>query len=143
VGRETAGWVMNDRMFFATCDPLSCQCSGGMQSCITQPPAFNDQACIEQTDGHRPYIKGNCCSTCAAGLVQTLAGSEAQEWAVEADLKADDMDGSDLQKRPAGELRPFNPARNGGLNFRFRGNMGSTPVTPGSAVLLLGLGALT
>ncbi len=42
----------------------------------------------------------DCCTECAAGLIKKLAGHEADEWAEEeAELAADNMDVSDLQKR--------------------------------------------
>ncbi|HWX94249.1 MAG TPA: hypothetical protein VNY29_16600 [Terriglobales bacterium] len=45
-------------------------------------------------------IKGFRCTACAAGLLQKRADREAQEWAEEeAELQADDMDVTDLQKR--------------------------------------------
>jgi len=44
--------------------------------------------------------KGYCCTECATGLLQKLAGREAREWAdEEAELEAGNMDVTDLQKR--------------------------------------------
>jgi hypothetical protein len=102
---------MNDSIFFATFDPLYINAPEACSLCIAQPPAFNYEYCIEQSDGHRHYIKGFCCTACAAGLLQKLAGREAQEWAEEeAELQADDMDVTDLQKR---RLATFGSVRGG------------------------------
>ena len=91
---------MNDSIFFATFDPLYINAPESCSLCITQPPAFNYEYCVEQTDGTRHYIKGFCCPACASGLLAKLAGKEAQEWAEEeAELEADDVDVTDLQKR--------------------------------------------
>jgi hypothetical protein len=97
---KTARWVMNDSIFFATFDPLYINAPDACSLCIAQPPAFNYEYCVEQSDGKRHYIKGFCCTACAAGLLKKLAGREAEEWAEEeAELQADDMDVTDLQKR--------------------------------------------
>jgi len=102
---------MNDSIFFATFDPLYINAPEACSLCIAQPPAFNYEYCIEQSDGHRHYIKGFRCTACAAGLLQKLAGREAQEWAEEeAELQADDMDVTDLQKR---RLATFGSVRGG------------------------------
>jgi len=91
---------MNDSLFFATFDPLYVNAPDACNLCIAQPPAFSYEYCIEQNDGKRHYIKGFCCTACSAGLLQKLAGREAQEWAdEEAQLEADEMDVTDLQKR--------------------------------------------
>jgi hypothetical protein len=102
---------MDDSIFFATFDPLYINAPDGCTLCIAQPPAFNYEYCIEQPDGHRHYIKGFRCTACAAGLLQKLAGREAQEWAEEeAEHHADDMDVTDLQKR---RLATFGSVRGG------------------------------
>ena len=91
---------MNDSLFFATFDPLYINAPDACSLCIAQPPAFSYEYCVEQTDGKRHYIKGFCCTACATGLLQKLAGREAREWAEEeAELEADDTDITDLQKR--------------------------------------------
>jgi hypothetical protein len=91
---------MNDSIFFATFDPLYINAPDACGLCIAQPPAFNYEYCIEQSDGKRHYIKGFCCIGCASGLLKKLAGREAEEWAQEeAELQADDMDVTDFQKR--------------------------------------------
>jgi len=91
---------MNDSLFFATFDPLYVNAPDAGSLCIAQPPAFNYEYCIEQNDGKRHYSKGFRCTACADGLLQKLAGREAQEWAEEeAELEAGEMDVSDLQKR--------------------------------------------
>jgi len=96
----TARWVMNDSIFFATFDPLYINAPEACGLCIAQPPAFNYEYCVEQNDGKRHSIKGFCCTGCAGGLLQKLAGREAREWAdEEAELAADDRDVTDLQKR--------------------------------------------
>jgi len=60
---------------------------------------------LNRTDGKRHYIKGFCCTACAAGLLKKLAAREAEEWAQEeAELQADDMDVTDLQKREVGHV---------------------------------------
>src|ERR671935_300093 len=95
-----ARWVMNDSLFFATFDPLYINAPDACSLCIAQPPAFSYEYCVEQQDGNRHYIKGFCCTACATGLLQRLAGREAREWAEEeAELEADNMDITDLQKR--------------------------------------------
>ncbi len=84
---------LNDSIFFATFDPLYINAPDSCSLCIAQPPAVNCEYCIEQSDGQRHYIKGFCCTACAAGLLQKLAGREAQGWAEEeAELQADDRD---------------------------------------------------
>lgn len=91
---------MNDSLFFATFDPLYINAPDACGLCIAQPPAFSYEYCVEQHDGKRHYIKGFCCMACATGLLQKLAGREAREWAEEeAELEADNMDVTDLQKR--------------------------------------------
>ena len=91
---------MNDSLFFATFDPLYINAPDACSLCIAQPPAFSYECCVEQTGGKRHYIKGFCCTAWATGLLQKLAGREAREWAEEeAELEADDMDITDLQKR--------------------------------------------
>jgi len=91
---------MNDSIFFANLRSAVHQRTRSCSLCIAQPPAFNYEYCVEQTDGKRHYIKGFCCTACAAGLLKKLAGREAEEWAQEeAELQADDMDVTDLQKR--------------------------------------------
>ena len=91
---------MNDSLFFATFDPLYVNAPDACNLCLAQPPAFSYEYCIEQQDGKRRYIKGYCCTDCAAGFMKKLAGREAEEWAEEeAELEADNLDVSDLQKR--------------------------------------------
>jgi len=91
---------MNDSLFFATFDPLYINAPDACSLCIAQPPAFTYEYCIEQNDGQRHYVKGFCCTSCSAGLLQKLARREAQEWAQEeAELEAGEMDVTDLQKR--------------------------------------------
>src|ERR1700746_3455623 len=91
---------MNDSLFFATFDPLYINAPDACSICIARPPAFSYEYCVEQNDGKRNYIKGFCCTACAAGLLQKLAGQEAREWAdEEAELEADNMDVTDLGKR--------------------------------------------
>jgi hypothetical protein len=91
---------MNDSLFFATSDPLYVNAPDACSLCIARPPAFNYEYCVEQHDTKRHYIKDFCCTACAAGLLQKRAGREAQEWAdEEAELEADAMDVTDLQKR--------------------------------------------
>ena len=91
---------MNDSIFFATFDPLYINAPDACSLCIAEPPAFSYEYCVEQRDGKRHYIKGFCCTQCADGLLQRLAGREAQEWAEEeADLQAGDIDVTDFQKR--------------------------------------------
>jgi len=91
---------MNDSVFLATFDPLFINAPEACALCLAQPPVFQYEYCIEQSGGERHYIKGFCCSACAAGLLQKLEGKEAQEWAQEeAELQADEMDVADLQKR--------------------------------------------
>jgi hypothetical protein len=91
---------MNDSIFFATFDPLYINAPDACSLCITQPPAFSYEYCVEHGDGKRHYIKGFCCTACAVGLLKKLAGREAEEWAQEeASLLADDMDVTDFQKR--------------------------------------------
>ena len=46
---------MNDSIFFATFDPLYINAPEACSLCIAQPPAFNYEYCIEQSDGHRHY----------------------------------------------------------------------------------------
>ena len=90
---------MNDSLFFATFDPLYTNAPETCNLCIAQPPAFNYEYCVEQPDGRRHYIKGYCCTACAAGFIQKLAGREAQEWAAEEAELEDEMDVTGLQKR--------------------------------------------
>lgn len=91
---------MNDSLFFATFDPLYVNAPETCTLCLTEAPAFNYEYCIEQNDGKRHYIKGYCCANCAAGLMKKLAGREAEEWAEEeAELRAEHLDATDLQKR--------------------------------------------
>ena len=49
---------MNDSVFFATFDPRYINAPDACSLCIAQPPAFNYEYCVEQTDGKRHYIKG-------------------------------------------------------------------------------------
>jgi hypothetical protein len=91
---------MNDSVFLATFDPLFINAPEACNLCLAQPPMFQYEYCVEQSGGERHYIKGFCCSPCAAGLLKKLEGKEAQEWAEEeAELEADEMDVTDLQKR--------------------------------------------
>ena len=69
---KTARCVMNDSIFFATFDPLYINAPDACNLCIAQPPAFNYEYCVEQSDGQRHYIKGFCCTACAAGLLLSL-----------------------------------------------------------------------
>jgi hypothetical protein len=91
---------MNDSVFFATFDPLFVNAPDGCSLCITQPPIFSYEYCIEEENGHRQYLKGFCCAACASDLLKKLAKTEATDWAQEeAALEADDLDVTDLQKR--------------------------------------------
>lgn len=91
---------MNDSVFFATFDPLYVNAPDGCGLCISQPPIFSYEYCIEEPDGQRQYLKGFCCAGCAADLLKKLATTEAKEWAdEEAELEADNLDVTDLQKR--------------------------------------------
>jgi len=91
---------MNDSIFFATFDPLYMNAPDAGSLCITQPPAFSYEYCVEHGDGKRHYIRGFCCTACAPGLLKKLAGREAEEWAQEAAaFQADEMDVTDFQKR--------------------------------------------
>ena len=91
---------MNDSVFFATFDPLYFNAPDACTLCITLPPLFTYEYCIEQESGHRQYLKGFCCAKCAADLLRKLANTEAKEWEEEeAALEADDLDVTDFQKR--------------------------------------------
>jgi hypothetical protein len=101
---------MNDSVFFATFDPLFVNAPEACSLCITQPPVFNYEYCIEREDGHRHYIKGYCCGLCAGGLIKKLEGTEAREWAQEEEeLRAENVDVTDLEKR---RLVTFGSSRN-------------------------------
>jgi hypothetical protein len=98
--RKAARYVMNDSVFLATFDPLFINAPQACSLCLTQPPVFQYEYCVEQGGGERQYIKGYCCLACATGLLQKLGGKEAEEWAEEeAQLQSDDLDVADLQKR--------------------------------------------
>jgi len=91
---------MNDSVFFATFDPLFVNAPEACSLCMTQPPVFNYEYCIERENGQRHYIKGYCCGPCSWGLLKKLEGKEADEWAEEeAELEAGNVDVTDLQKR--------------------------------------------
>ena len=91
---------MNDSVFFATFDPLFVNAPEACNLCLLLPPAFTYEYCIDWDDGKRHYIKGYCCSACADGLLKKLESKEALEWAEEeAELQAEDLDVTDLQKR--------------------------------------------
>lgn len=91
---------MNDSIFFATFDPLYVNAPDGCALCITQPPIFSYEYCIEQESGERQYLKGFCCAACAANLLKKLATTEAGEWErEEAELEANELDVTDFQKR--------------------------------------------
>jgi hypothetical protein len=91
---------MNDSVFFATFDPLFINAPEACNLCLSQPPVFSYEYCIELDDGERHYIKGYCCSQCAGGLLKKLQSKEALEWAEEeANLEAENLDVTDLQKR--------------------------------------------
>jgi hypothetical protein len=91
---------MNDSVFFATFDPLFINAPEACSLCLSQPPVFTYEYCIEVDGGERHYIKGYCCSQCSAGLLKKLQGKEALEWAEEeANLEAENLDATDLQKR--------------------------------------------
>src|SRR5215469_135552 len=92
--------VMNDSLFFTTFDPLYVSAADACSLCIAQPPAFSYEYRVEQHGGKQDYIEGHCCTACATGLLQKLAEREAREWAdEEAELEADHMDVTDLEKR--------------------------------------------
>lgn len=91
---------MNDSLFFATFDPLFINAPETCGLCISQPPIFNYEYAKQEEGGKTEYIKGFCCSTCAAELLKRLAKTEAKEWEEEeAELAADNLDVSDFQKR--------------------------------------------
>ncbi len=91
---------MNDSVFFATFDPLYVNAPEACSLCISHPPIFSYEYCIEEEDGQRQYLKGFCCAACAGDLLKRLATTEAKEWAQEeAVLEADDLDVTDFQKR--------------------------------------------
>ena len=91
---------MYDSLFFATFDPVYVNAPDICDICISQPPIFNYEYCIEENDGKREYIKGFCCEPCAEGFLKRLQGREAREWAAEeAELEADHVDVTDFQKR--------------------------------------------
>lgn len=101
---------MNDSVFFATFDPLFVNAPEACNLCMTQPPAFSYEYCIDRDDGKRHYIKGYCCSACAAGLLRKLESTESREWAEEeAELESEHLDVTDLQKR---RLATFGTPRN-------------------------------
>ena len=91
---------MNDSVFFATFDPLYFNAPEACSLCITLPPIFTYEHCVEEANGQRQYLKGFCCAKCAQQLLQKLANTEAKEWEEEeAALEADDLDVTDFQKR--------------------------------------------
>jgi hypothetical protein len=91
---------MNDSVFFATFDPLFINAPEACNLCLSQPPVFNYEYCLEMDDGDRHYIKGYCCAQCSGGLLKKLQSKEAQEWEEEeASLEAEHLDATDLQKR--------------------------------------------
>jgi len=106
---------MNDRVFFATFDPLFVNAPEACNLCLLLPPAFSYEYCIDRDEGKRHYIKGYCRGACAAGLLKKLAGKEALEWAEEeAELRAEDVDVTDLEKR---RLATFGAGKYGGESF--------------------------
>ena len=83
--------------------------------CLLLPPAFSYEYCIDRDEGKRHYIKGYCRGACAAGLLKKLAGKEALEWTEEeAELRAEDVDVTDLEKR---RLATFGAGKYGGESF--------------------------
>lgn len=91
---------MNDSLFFATFDPLYVNAPETCTMCVVQPPIYNYEYCLEDEEGKRTYLKGFCCASCAAALLNKLENREAEEWKEEeAVMEADRMDVADFQKR--------------------------------------------
>jgi len=91
---------MNNRVCFAAFDPLH-EVPKVCGVCVSNPPIFRYEFREGDEDTRAEYIKGFCCASCAAKLLEVLEHVESQEWAREqAALEADDMDMAEFQKRP-------------------------------------------
>jgi hypothetical protein len=90
---------MNNRLCFATFDPLH-DVPNVCGVCVSNPPIFHYEFCGDETDVRPEFMKGFCCTPCAAKLLEVLEYAESREWAHEqAALEADGMDVTEFQKR--------------------------------------------
>ena len=70
---------MNHGIFFATFNPFSINAPQSCRLRITRPPAFNYEYWVQPADGKPHSIKGFCCTACATGLPEKLAGKDTEK----------------------------------------------------------------